>query len=94
MLGLIILFSTQSFSLAYSPLDRIVAIVNEDVIMKSELENKIYTINEKIKEQGANSKAKKVYFSLLDELSEGVYIKNNLVAKSVHFCTLSFFVWF
>ena len=55
MLGLIILFSTQSFSLAYSPLDRIVAVVNEDVIMKSELENKIYTINEKMKEQGANT---------------------------------------
>ena len=55
MLGLIILFSTQSFSLAYSPLDRIVAVVNEDVIMKSELENKVYTINEKMKEQGANT---------------------------------------
>ncbi len=55
MLGLIILFSTQSFSLAYSPLDRIVAVVNEDVIMKSELENKIYTINEKMKEQGLNT---------------------------------------
>ena len=55
MLGLIILFSTQSFSLAYSPLDRIVAVVNEDVIMKSELENKIYTINEKMKKQGANT---------------------------------------
>ena len=55
MLGLIILFSTQSFSLAYSPLDHIVAVVNEDVIMKSELENKIYTINEKMKEQGANT---------------------------------------
>ena len=51
MLGLIILFLTQSFSLAYSPLDRIVAVVNEDVIMKSELENKVYTINEKMKEQ-------------------------------------------
>jgi peptidyl-prolyl cis-trans isomerase SurA len=55
LLGLIILFSTQSFSLAYSPLDHIVAVVNEDVIMKSELENKIYTINEKMKEQGANT---------------------------------------
>jgi len=55
MLGLIILFSTQSFSLAYSPLDHIVAVVNEDVIMKSELENKIYTINENMKEQGANT---------------------------------------
>ena len=55
MLGLIILFLTQSFSLAYSPLDHIVAVVNEDVIMKSELENKIYTINEKMKEQGANA---------------------------------------
>jgi peptidyl-prolyl cis-trans isomerase SurA len=55
MLGLIILFLTQSFSLAYSPLDHIVAVVNEDVIMKSELENKIYTINEKMKEQGANT---------------------------------------
>ena len=55
MLGLIILFLTQSFSLAYSPLDRIVAVVNEDVIMKSELENKIYTINKKMKEQGANA---------------------------------------
>ena len=55
MLGLIILFSTQSFSLAYSPLDRIVAVINEDVIMKSELENKVYAINEKMKEQGANT---------------------------------------
>jgi len=60
MLGLIILFSTQSFSLAYSPLDRIVAVVNEDVIMKSELENKIYTINEKMKEQGANTPPKSI----------------------------------
>ena len=30
-------------------------LVNEDVIMKSELENKIYTINKKMKEQGANT---------------------------------------
>ena len=45
----------QSFSLAYTPLDRIVAVVNEDVIMKSELENKIYTINEKMREQGTNT---------------------------------------
>jgi len=60
MLGLIILFSTQSFSLAYSPLDRIVAVVNEDVIMKSELENKVYTINEKMKEQGANTPPKSI----------------------------------
>ena len=30
-------------------------------------------------EQGANSKAKKVYFSLLGELDEGVYLKNNLI---------------
>ena len=60
MLGLIILFLTQSFSLAYSPLDRIVAVVNEDVIMKSELENKIYTINEKMKEQGTNTPPKSI----------------------------------
>ena len=31
-----------------------------------------------VTEQGANSKAKKVYFSLLRELDEGVYLKNKL----------------
>ncbi len=35
------------------PLDRIIAVVNEDVIMQSELEAKIRTVREQIQQQGA-----------------------------------------
>ena len=39
MLGLLALSLSQTFVYAYVPLDRIVAVVNEDVIMESELKN-------------------------------------------------------
>ena len=48
MLGLIILFSTQSFSLAYSPLDHIVAVVNEDVIIVEDIIDSGMTLKKSI----------------------------------------------
>lgn len=52
MLGLLTLFLFQSNTHAYVPLDRIVAIVNDDVIMQSELETKIRTIRAQMQETG------------------------------------------
>ena len=43
----------ETFAYAYVPLDRIVAVVNEDVIMKSELNKKMRIVSEQIKQQGA-----------------------------------------
>ena len=54
MLGFFILFLFQSYAYSYVPLDRIIAVVNEDVIMQSELEAKIRTVRSQIKQQGAN----------------------------------------
>lgn len=53
MLGVLFLFLFQSNAFSYVPLDRIIAVVNEDVIMQSELEAKIRTVREQIKQQGA-----------------------------------------
>ena len=53
MLGLLTLFLFQSNTHAYVPLDRIVAIVNDDVIMQSELETKIRTIRAQMQQQGS-----------------------------------------
>lgn len=47
------LFSFQPNVFSYVPLDRIIAVVNEDVIMQSELEAKIRTVREQIQQQGA-----------------------------------------
>jgi len=52
MLGLLILFIFQSNAYCYLPLDRIVAIVNDDVIMQSELETKIRTVRGQLQQQG------------------------------------------
>jgi len=52
MLGLFALYLIQSPAYAYVPLDRIVAVVNDDVIMQSELETKIRTIRGQIQQQG------------------------------------------
>ncbi len=52
MLGLLALLLIQSNSHAYVPLDRIVAIVNDDVIMQSELETKIRTVRGQLQQQG------------------------------------------
>ena len=52
MLGFIILSLVQTFAHSYVPLDRIVAVVNEDVIMESELNKKMQMVNEQIKQQG------------------------------------------
>jgi peptidyl-prolyl cis-trans isomerase SurA len=52
MLGLLSLFLIQTAAHAYVPLDRIVAVVNEDVIMQSELESKIRTIRGQMQQQG------------------------------------------
>ncbi|MGB1799711.1 MAG: peptidylprolyl isomerase [Gammaproteobacteria bacterium] len=53
VLGLLFLFLFQSNAFSYVPLDRIIAVVNEDVIMQSELEAKIRTVREQIQQQGA-----------------------------------------
>ena len=53
MLGIIILFLLQTYAYSYVPLDRIVAVVYEDVIMESELKKKMRMVNEQIKQQGS-----------------------------------------
>jgi len=53
LLGIIILFLLQTYAYSYVPLDRIVAVVNEDVIMESELKKKMRMVNEQIKQQGS-----------------------------------------
>lgn len=53
VLGVLFLFLFQSNAFSYVPLDRIIAVVNEDVIMQSELEAKIRTVREQIEQQGA-----------------------------------------
>ena len=54
MLGLLILFCIQTPAYAaYVPLDRLIAIVNEDVVMLSELETKLRTVREQMQQQGA-----------------------------------------
>ncbi len=55
MLGLLFLFLFQPFAYSYVPLDRIIAVVNEDVIMQSELEAKLRTVRGQIEQQGANA---------------------------------------
>ncbi len=52
MLGLLTLFLFQSNAYCYVPLDRIVAVVNDDVIMQSELETKIRTVRGQLQQQG------------------------------------------
>ncbi len=52
MLGLFTLLLFQSLAHAYVPLDRIVAIVNEDVIMQSELGKKVRSIRGQLQQQG------------------------------------------
>lgn len=53
MLGVLCLFLFQSNAYSYVPLDRIIAVVNEDVIMQSELESKMRTVRGQIQQQGA-----------------------------------------
>jgi len=52
VLGLMSVCVIQSFVFAYTPLDRIVAIVNEDVIMKSELDNQLRISSSQLKQRG------------------------------------------
>jgi peptidyl-prolyl cis-trans isomerase SurA len=54
VLGLFFLFLFQPFAYSYVPLDRIIAVVNEDVIMQSELEAKMRTVSGQIRQQGGN----------------------------------------
>jgi peptidyl-prolyl cis-trans isomerase SurA len=54
VLGLLFLFIFQSTAYSYVPLDRIIAVVNEDVIMQSELQAKMRTVRGQIQQQGAN----------------------------------------
>lgn len=53
VLGLLslLLFSPSAYS--YMPLDRIIAVVNENIIMQTELEAKMKTVRVQIKQQGA-----------------------------------------
>jgi len=53
VLGLLSLLLFSSSAYSYVPLDRIIAVVNEDVIMHSELEAKMRTVRDQIKQQGA-----------------------------------------
>ena len=53
ILGCLSLFVIPAGVAANLPLDRIVAIVNEDVIMESELETRIRSVRDKIIQQGA-----------------------------------------
>ena len=53
MLGLLSLLLIQNLAYANVPLDRIIAIVNEDVIMQSELESKVRTVRGQMQQQGA-----------------------------------------
>ena len=52
MLGLLSLLLIPTSSFAYVPLDRIIAVVNEDVIMQSELETKVRTVRSQMEQQG------------------------------------------
>ncbi len=52
-LGLVLLVVIPSWLQADVPLDRIIAIVNNDVIMQSELEKKLRTVRNQIQQQGA-----------------------------------------
>ncbi|MBL1141389.1 MAG: molecular chaperone SurA [Proteobacteria bacterium] len=54
MLGLLFLFLFQPLAHSYVPLDRIIAVVNEDVIMQSELEAKMRAVSGQIRQQGGN----------------------------------------
>jgi peptidyl-prolyl cis-trans isomerase SurA len=54
VLGLLFLFLFQPNAFSYVPLDRIIAVVNEDVIMQSELEAKMRTVRGQIQQQGGN----------------------------------------
>ncbi len=53
MLGLMTLFLMPIQAQAYVPVDRIVAVVNEDVIMQSELESKIRAVRGQMQQQGS-----------------------------------------
>lgn len=53
MLGLLSLCLIHSLAYAYVPLDRIIAVVNDEVIMQSELKSKIRTVRGQIEQQGS-----------------------------------------
>lgn len=53
MLGMLSLLFIQAYAYAYVPLDRIIAVVNDDVIMQSELESKLRTVRGQIQQQGS-----------------------------------------
>lgn len=53
MLGVLTLFLFQSNAFPNVPLDRIIAVVNEDVIMQSELEAKMRSVRGQMQQQGA-----------------------------------------
>ncbi len=53
MLGGVLCLILPLLSHSYVPLDRIIAVVNEDVIMQSELEEKIRSVRGQMRQQGA-----------------------------------------
>lgn len=55
MLGFATLFFIQLNVQAYVPLDRIIAVVNDDVIMLSELETKVRTVRGQLRQQGTQA---------------------------------------
>jgi len=50
--GLFICVFIPNVATSGVPLDRIIAIVENDVVMQSELENKLYTVRQQLKQQG------------------------------------------
>lgn len=71
LLGFIAYLFIQSSAYAYLPLDRIIAIVNDDVIMLSELETKMRTIRGQLQQQGAQAPpASVLQRQVLDKLVE------------------------
>ena len=55
VLGIFILFIFNSAAQAYVPLDRIIAVVNEDVVMQSELDSKMRTVRAQMEQQGSQT---------------------------------------
>ncbi len=61
LLGFISLCLIQSLVFAYTPLDRIVAIVNEDVIMESELNNQLRISISQLRQEGRQEPTSSVF---------------------------------
>lgn len=71
MLGCLQLLMFQASVFAYVPLDRIIAVVNEDVIMLSELEAKMRSVRGQLQQQGTRPPPPSIFErQILDRLIE------------------------